>query len=181
MPVSKLAVALVACGIDAEELIEALEAAAEEGSKGGKGGKGGKDTKAGKDAKGGKDAKAGKGKGKGKGEPDLEEILEDLEDDQVVELLIDLELTTKAKAKKLERDDLIELLQTAIDDEEIELEEVEETIQELFEGSGDEAYEDMEEDDLRALVVERKVMTKAAAKKADKDDMIDALEEADEE
>lgn len=179
MPVAQLAAALIANGVDAEELIEALQEAAEEDAPKGKGGKGGKGGKA--DAKGGKaGAKGGKGKKK---DDDVADLIEDLEDEQVVELLIDLELTTKAKAKKLDRDGLIELLEAAIEEEEITAEEVEETIQDLFEGEEEEeeGYDDMDEEELRALVVKRKVMTKAEAKKADKDDLIDALEEADEE
>lgn len=179
MPVSQLAAALIAVGVDAEELIEALTEAAEEATPA-KGGKSKGKTEA-KGGKGGKaDAKGGKGKKK---DDDVADLIEDLEDEQVVELLIDLELTTKAKAKKLDRDGLVELLEAAIEEEEITAEEVEETIQDLFEGEEEEeeGYDDMDEEELRALVVKRKVMTKAEAKKADKDDLIDALEEADEE
>lgn len=181
MSVKNIIAGLIDLGVSYDDLMEALED--QKPKKSNK--KAGKEKASKADKKGSKKTK--------KNEP---ELLADLSDKELKGLAEDLELASPKKLKKMDREELIDLLS---DEDEDELEDL---IEELFgDDSDDDSDDDEDEDDsddedeededddtdfyemshdeLIEEVVKRGLAKKAKAKKMDEDELIDILEDND--
>lgn len=127
---------IVAAGTDVE-----IVAAADDEDEGGKkpAGKGGAKPGS-KPAAGGKPAPKKKPKG-------AEALLAELEDDAVLTAAVELELTTAAKGKKLDREALIALFDEALEAEELEVSAIEEYLASLEEEEEQEEEEEEQEEE----------------------------------
>ena len=94
--------------------------------------------------------------------------LSSLSEDVLREVCISLKLTTKGKAKGLDQDDLVELLEEHLEEESDEDEDEDEDGVSL---------DDLDEDGLRDLAIAEKLVTKAKAKRLDEDELRALLEE----
>ena len=113
-----------------------------------------------------------------------------MSEEELVELAVSLDLGKAAKLKKMDTEELIELileedeeevldaLEELVDEDEDDEDEDDEDEDDEDEDEVD--YDDMDKDELVELVVERGLAKKVAAKKMDEDELIDLLEEDDE-
>lgn len=109
-------------------------------------------------------------------ESDVEELIEDLDEDELRELAIELGMK-KVKAKKADEDDLVDFI------EDQDADDVEDAVEELFGDDEEDDDEEEDDEDLEELSLkELKSIAKAEGVKGkkgwDKDDYIEAIEDA---
>jgi len=115
--------------------------------------------------------------GEGGDAPGEDSYLSDLDDGQLRKLVVEADLAKKAKAKNLDTDELLALINEA-DVEEVDNAAVE--LGYLDPEPGDFDIETLEDDDLKALAVAMELTTKIKAKKLNTKKLLALFEDADE-